>query len=395
MLCQPCIIMTILVKIAIFILQLFYSLFKLLPVKNKVTFISRQADTASLDFELLKKEIKREHPDYEVVMLCKMFNGGIGRKISYGFHFFTQMYHMATSKAVILDSYCILASVLKHRDTLLIIQMWHSIGTMKKFGYSILDKPEGSSSRIAHLMKMHCGYSYVLCAGEGYVDHLSQGFNVDKSIIKIFPLPRVELLQDKDYTAKKKAEIFSKYPELDNKEKKNIVYVPTFRKADDAEFDAAVKDLADALDFEKYNLVVKAHPLAGIHSTGSSSSEYSFKTDPRVITADEFTSMDMLFIADAVVSDYSCIIYEAAVLMKPLYFYTYDYDSYMSTRDIYMDYKKEIPGPMCPDGRSLAGELSHIDSYDMDRLASFLKKYVSVTGHETEDIVHFVFDHIS
>lgn len=244
-------------------------------------------------------------------------------------------------------------------------------------------------------MKMHCGYSYVLCAGEGYVDHLSQGFNVDKSIIKIFPLPRVELLQDKDYTSKKKAEIFSKYPELDNKEKKNIVYVPTFRKADDAEFDAAVKDLADALDFEKYNLVVKAHPLAGIHSTGSSSSEYSFKTDPRVITADEFTSMDMLFIADAVVSDYSCIIYEAAVLMKPLYFYTYDYDSYMSTRDIYMDYKKEIPGPMCPDGRSLAGELSHIDSYDMDRLASFLKKYVSVTGHETEDIVHFVFDHIS
>ena len=299
---------------------------------------------------------------------------------------------MATSKAVILDSYCILVSVLKHRKSLLIIQMWHSVGTMKKFGYSILDKLEGSTSRIAHLMKMHHGYSYVLCAGEGYVDHLAQGFNVDRSIIRIFPLPRVELLQDSEYKEKKQKEIFRKYPVLNDKWKKNIVYVPTFRKADDEDFDAAVKDFADNLDFRKYNLIVKAHPLADIHSTGKS--QASYRDDPRIITADDCTSMDMLFIADAVVSDYSCIIYEAAVLMKPLYFYTYDYDAYMSTRDIYIDYKKEIPGPMCSDGRSLAAALDSIDQYDMEKLSSFLKKYVSVSGHETEDIVSFIFSNI-
>lgn len=434
--------MAIIIKIGIFILQLIYSLFKLLPVKNKVVFISRQADSASLDFTLLGNEIKSEHPDYEVVMLCKMLDGGIGRKISYCFHLFTQMYHMATSKAVILDSYCILASVLKHRKSLLIIQMWHSVGTMKKFGYSILDKPEGSSSKIAHLMKMHRGYSYVFCAGEGYVDHIAEGFNISKDIIRIFPLPRVELLQNREYIEQKRKEIFEHYPELNPevatdsgvqedpekdhiKEtdsriiKKNIVYVPTFRKADDSDFDAAVKDFADALDFSRYNLIVKAHPLAGIHSTGrgnnvadagtvnqssndtaspselkSSATAYSYKKDPRIITADEFTSMDMLFIADAVVSDYSCIIYEAAVLGKPLYFYTYDYEEYMSTRDIYMDYEKEIPSPMCPDGRSLADAIDNMDDYDYDRLSAFLKKYVSVTGHETRDIAEFIFSHM-
>ena len=115
---------------------------------------------------------------------------------------------MATSKAVILDSYCILASVLKHRKSLLIIQMWHSVGTMKKFGYSILDKPEGSSSKIAHLMKMHRGYSYVFCAGEGYVEHIAEGFNISKDIIRIFPLPRVELLQNREYIEQKRKEIF-------------------------------------------------------------------------------------------------------------------------------------------------------------------------------------------
>ena len=384
--------MAVIIKIGIFILQIIYSLMKLIPVKRKVTFLSRQADTPSLDFVLLADEIKKEHPDYDVVMLCRMLDGGIGRKISYCFHMLRQMYHMATSKAIVLDSYCILASVLKHRESLLVIQMWHSVGTMKKFGYSILDRPEGSSSRIAHLMKMHHGYSYVLCAGEGYVDHLAEGFNVSKDIIKIYPLPRVELLQDDEYIAKRKSEIFAGYPELDS-EKKNIVYVPTFRKADDTEFDNALKEFADALDLDRYNLVVKAHPLAAIHSTGSGNSEA--ESDPRIITAPEFTSMDMLLIADVVVSDYSCIIYEAAVLMKPLYFYTYDYDEYMSTRDIYMDYKQEVPGPMCSDAGSLVKAIDESSSYDMDRLSSFLKKYVSVSGHETEDIVDFIFSHIS
>lgn len=404
--------MTILIKTTIFILQIFYSVFRLLPVQDKIVLISRQSDSPSVDFRLLSREIKKEHPDYKVVTLCKMLDGGIGRKIAYCFHFFTQMYHIATSKAVVLDSYCIAVSVLKHRKSLLVIQMWHSVGTMKKFGYSILDKPEGSSSKIAHLMKMHRNYSYVLCAGNGYVDHLAEGFNVDKDIIRIHPLPRVELLQDEEYINKKKAEIYAAYPELDpeNSKKKNIVYVPTFRSADDADFDPAVKDFADSLDLSGYNLIVKAHPLAGVQSTGrhlgavqddasagdkaEAASSYSYRKDGRIITAPEFTSMDMLFVADAVVSDYSCIIYEAAVLMKPLYFYTYDFDEYMSTRDIYMDYRKEVPGPMCPDGKSLAEALDRIDEYDYDRLSSFLKKYVSVTGHETEDIVEFIFSNI-
>ena len=173
--------MTILVKAASAVMQLFYELFKLFPVQKKIVFISRQADEPSLDFKLLGDEIRKEHPDYQVVMLCRMLNSGILSKISYAFHILCQEYHMATSKAVILDSYCIAASVLSHRKSLLVIQMWHSVGTMKKFGYSILDKPEGSSSKIAHLMKMHHGYSYVLCAGEGYRDHLAQGFNVDPS----------------------------------------------------------------------------------------------------------------------------------------------------------------------------------------------------------------------
>lgn len=377
--------MDIIVKAAILAMQFFYALFKLLPAKKKITFISRQDDSPSLDFQLLKNEIKKEHPNYDVVLLCRKLTGGFVRKLLYCLHILRQEYHIATSEVLILDSYCIAASVLNHRESLVVIQMWHSVGTMKKFGYSILDRPEGSSSRIAKLMKMHCGYTYVLCAGEGYMDHLAQGFNVGKDIIRIYPLPRVQLLQDKEYIEKKRAEILSRYPELGKR--KNIVYVPTFRKAGDTGFDDAAARLADAIDGEKYNLIIKAHPLAGYHGQ-------VFDRKSEFMTCDEFSSMDMLFVADAVISDYSCIIYEAAVLKRPLFFYTYDYDSYMSTRDIYVDYMKEMPGPISGDPAVIAAGIDKLPDYDFDRLEEFLHKYVKVTGHETEDIVQFVFDQI-
>ena len=107
---------------------------------------------------MLEKKIKELHPDYETIMLCKKLNIK-DHESAIDVHGSLDMlrsdtYHLATSDVAILDSYCIAVSVLHHKKSLLVIQMWHSVGTMKKFGYSILDKPEGSSSKLAKLMKM-------------------------------------------------------------------------------------------------------------------------------------------------------------------------------------------------------------------------------------------------
>ena len=41
------------------------------------------------------------------------------------------MYHLATSRACIVDTYIIPVSILKHRDELIIIQIWHALGAIK------------------------------------------------------------------------------------------------------------------------------------------------------------------------------------------------------------------------------------------------------------------------
>lgn len=362
-----------------YILNIIYGLLKLITHPHKkIVFLSRQSNAPSIDITVLADKIKELHPDYEIVILCKTIESGLKCKITYCFHMFKQMYHLASCETVVLDSYAILVSLLNHRDSLLIIQMWHSVGTMKKFAYSILDKPEGSSSTIAHAMRMHKNYDYILCAGNGYRTHLAEGFNYPDEAIKILPLPRVEVLQDTEYEKSIQAAIYKNHYELQNK--KNILYVPTFRKDIDekANFIQAVENLKIAFKpyEDKFNLIIKAHPLSGING------KYY-----------DFSSFDMLFVADYVISDYSCIIYEAAIKHIPLFFYTYDYASYISKRDIYMDYANEIPNKMYADPAEL---LSAIDNNEFDMLKqdAFLEKYVEYKRpHITTDIINFIWEH--
>lgn len=368
----------VIIKIGIFFLNIIYFFIKLFPTKNKVTMISRQSNTMSTDFKLIKDEIEK-HKKYKVVVLCKKLDGkenaSLLSKIKYSFHMFKQMYNIATSKVVILDSYCIVISILRHKKSLKIIQIWHSVGTMKKFGYDILDQEEGSSSKIAKVMKMHKNYNFVLCGGEGYKNDLMRGFNCDEKCIKIISLPRVDLLIDKNYIKEMKQKIYKEYPNLKNK--KNILYCPTFRKDED-NFQKHLNKLISSVDYSKYNLIIKLHPLSNV----------TINND-KIINYDSFSSIEMAIVSDFVITDYSCILYEAGILNKPLYFYCFDYDEYNNNRSLNVDYFNELPGVKSSDIKEI---LNSIDSekYDYNYLKKFIKKYVNVTGHSCKDIYKLI-----
>ena len=149
--------MRIVIKLMEFLLNLIYLLIKIIiPVREKITFISRQGNTPSLDFQLLSEELTDR--GICTVVLCKILDKSVAGLFSYGFHMIKQMWHMAGSKVVILDGYCIAASMLKHKKSLTIVQSWHSMGSMKDFGYTAMGKEEGSSYKLAKAMKMHQNY---------------------------------------------------------------------------------------------------------------------------------------------------------------------------------------------------------------------------------------------
>ena len=351
-----------------------YSIFKLFPVKKKITYISRQSNVLPVDFDLVIREMKRRHPEYQQVTLIKMIGKSLPEKIGYCFHMFRQMYHIATSEMVVLDTYCIAVSVLHQRKSLVVIQMWHALGAMKKFGYSILDKGEGTKRSLAEAMQMHKNYTYIFSSSEFCCRFFAEAFNASIDQMVVMPLPRLDLLFDPEHIANVKKKILSQYPRL----------APTFRKEggsfEEKELEAAAEKLAEAIDYERYNLVTKFHPLSGITLRNEN-----------VIQDKIFSTIDFCQMADAVILDYSAVVFEISMLGKPMYFYAFDYDSYMKSRDVYIDFKKYVPGIITGDTQKLMAAIDNNES-DSGRQKEFRDLMISrpKSSSYTADAADFI-----
>ena len=348
--------MTFLINIFKFLLNVLYLFFKLFKTRDQITLISRQSNTITDDFELLKKELEKK---YKVVVLCKKMEN----KILYAFHMIVQMYHISRSKVVILDSYSIVVSNLKHKKDLNLIQIWHALGLIKKAGYSILDKEEGRSSKTSIALNMHKKYDYVFTTSENCISAMSEVFGCNESIVYSVPLPRIDLLKNKEYISKKQNEIYKIYPKL--KDKKNIIYAPTFRK-DEEVMKEKVMELVDSFNYKKYNLIIKLHPLSKIEIN-----------DSRVIKDTKFSSLEMMYVSDIVIGDYSSLTYEAGILNKKQIFYAFDLNSYKGKRDFFINYEKEIPGPILENAKDIIDFIDKND-YTKYRNNKFISKYVDI-----------------
>jgi CDP-ribitol ribitolphosphotransferase len=369
--------MTVILKIGIAIMGCVYAFMKLRPTRDRVVFISRQGDEPSLDIDLLMRGLRRRSPRTRVDALTRTMGKG-RRKLAYAFHLLRQMEALSTSRVAVLDSYCIPVSVLRHKDDLTVIQMWHAIGVMKNTGLGILGKGEGRSARLAALMRMHRGYDLILVSAERCRRPLAEVFGYPVSSMAVRPLPRVDVLRDAAYAEARRLEILSRYPELGERE--NILYIPTFRVEEDG-LQAKLDELIGAIDPGRYNLIVKPHPLSRLEVRGG-----------RALTDDLFSSLDMLFAADYVVTDYSAMIFEALLAGKPVYFYAFDIDRYGEERGWLLDYRAEIPGEILHTGDEVARAVEG-GGFDETAAAAFLGRYVETpAGSCTERICDIILE---
>jgi CDP-ribitol ribitolphosphotransferase len=251
--------------------------------------------------------------------------------------------------------------------------MWHALGSLKKFGYSVIEKKEGSN--LSDVAKMHKNYDYILTSSKQAGKNFAEAFNYSEDYMKIIPLPRVDYLMDKQNQQEITKKIKKEYPIL--KKKKNIVYAPTFRKnGEDVE---SIKKLIEAVDYENYNLILKLHPLTKIEIK-----------DTKAIYDKQFPTIEWLNVADYIITDYSAIVYEAALLKKPLYFYVYDFKEYETGRDFYLNYKKEMPGVIKKDAKDIVKSIEK-NEIDNKKLETFNNTYVDYHNQNcTQELVDLI-----
>lgn len=372
--------MQILIKLAIGLCNLVYGFHKLAPTRNRIAMISRQSNKLSLDMSLLKEELQRQDPALEVVTLNRRIPAGIWGKIKYLFYMLgPEMHTIATSKVVLLEGYCINVSILHHKKDLKVIQMWHALGIFKRFAFLAVGTAEGHSPKLAKAMHMHENYDYVLCSSEFCRPYYAKAFGYPEERVKVYPLPRTDLLRSESYRWETRKRILEKYPALGNR--KNVLYAPTFRNERD--ITEHLQKLFDAFDYEEYNLIVKLHPI-----------DRTRVNRMEVFDCSEFTTMELFSISDVLITDYSSILFEAAVAELPIYLYTYDLEDYLDRRGFLIDYRKDVPYPMYSEPSALLNAIRG-EAYSRSSSREFIRRYVEPGTDNTARLAEFVRDQMA
>lgn len=332
-----------------------YAGLKLLPARDRVVLMSRLYSRTSHDFAALEAEIRRQSPLTSVTVLNHR-NTSVLRVPA---QMLVEMYHLATARTCITDSYMAAISVLRHRDALTVVQMWHALGAIKRFGLAALGSAEGRPGPLAHVMRMHAGYDWVIAGGPRMVEPFAASFGVRPDQVLPIGTPRVDALRDPAFLARKRTRIRAAHPTLGVRPV--LLYAPTFRTSEPVHVDA----LLDAVDADAFDVVVALHPLDRRDFTGRRG----------VVQDAAFSTLDWLSIADHVVSDYSAIVFDAAVVGLPIWLYAYDLAEYRERRGLFFDLDADPPAPVFSD----AGELIAAIRAAGDLPGAALDSFVTVT----------------
>ena len=359
-------------KIAVWILRKVYLLFRPLKLKRKVVMLSRQSGKPSLDYKYLEKELNAR--GIKNVTLCHEMKSSVSGFIKYMIHILQQMRHIADASVIITDGYCMLLSIIEKKEGQEVIQIWHSLAAIKKFGWQNVNAADGRGAQVAKVMKMHRNYDYFLAPSEVTADHFAESFGTDRDKAVLLGLPRLDYINHPSKKTRKK--IQDKYPIV--LEKANVIYAPTFRRGKKLE----ISDLIEHFPFEQYNLIIKKHPL--------DQADYSKLERPGIVFDQKFNTIDWYPLCEKVITDYSGVAIEAAAARKEIYFYLPDKKDYSNSQGLNMNFEKEsIHSYVCQSAEALCNLL--LEEYDKGAMETFRRKYISVnTEHCTRDIVDFV-----
>ena len=339
------------VKLMKGVLALIYAVMKLFPVKdNKIVFCSRQSSDVPLDFALIQKELAKRQEGLCFVNICNRIGKGVGAYASFAADTLRSMKHMATARVCVLDAYWPAASMLHHKEELTIIQIWHAIGKIKKSGMITAGAKTGRDPKIAALFNMHEKNDYIIAGAKAFDQFYRDSFGDYDYTLLNYGLPRIDYLLDNEQANREK--FFTENPELAGRT--ILLYAPTFRRGMEARW----QDIIGAVDPEKYTLIIKNHPSQRIE--GERPAEH-------VRYFDEWTAVDLLAASDYVITDYSAIALEAAVLRKKTLDWVYDYDEYTRENGLNVDMFESMPGLAFKDASEMMAFIDKGD-YPMERL---------------------------
>lgn len=291
------------------------------------------------------------HADYEVSL----------RNLPGLFALFTKKaYYMATSAHIFLNDNFMPMAYMDIAPETTVVQLWHGMGSFKKFGGSTELTPE----LLAELKQVNENVTHILASSEHIRENYAEAFCVPEGKVLAIGCPQADYYFRKHDVRAVREKLEQKFPQM--KGKKLALYAPTFR--DDGDRD---RELLSHFDFEEFNrqcgdeycLAVRLHPQ--IQSSKVPAQVPDLTTYPDV--------RELLLATDLLIADYSSIAVEYSLLERPILLYAFDKEWYLDKdRGFYYDYEDTAPGPILTTMDELCACIRR-QGWDMEKVRTFAR----------------------
>lgn len=352
-------------KIISFFLNVFFNIF---PIQNnKITFESgrnKVDDNPLTIYEYIKKA---KINNFKLMwIVSKNTDVSMLEKGEYCYYkTLKSYYHLATAKYKIKSQS--LGSLIKKRKGQICLYADHGSFGLKMSGYDLTNAKERPR------MEYTKEWDYYLAPNEYSLKQnmSATGYN-GKSYAS--GLARTDKLVNIDEN--KVHELKKKYNLL-NEKRPIVLYAPTFRDKD-LKIGKCSYKIDELCKLENIKFIVTCHPQER---------ELAEKLNipENVINALDEEINDLLLITDILITDYSSVIFDYFLLKRPVIFYPYDYEEYMEYRNFYLNYKKDLPGPICYTQKEVINVLNNIDS--LNKYSKKIDEFNNIFNQENDGTV--------
>lgn len=349
-----------------FLTRLGFTIGRLRRPRARVVLATTHLPAINGNLRFIEEELRSRDPAIPVEIVT-LKRGGRLRRFGPLITTLRAGYHLAASRVTVVDDYYFPMYVVTPRPGTMRVQVWHAAGAFKKFGMSVLDKTFGADAEMVKHVRIHSNYSLALVSSMSIAKHYAEAFGEPGDIFTSrIGIPRTDLFGDPQRRAAAEARVRASYPLP--ADRKVILYAPTFRGESVGK--ARYADLLD-LDVmhrvlgEDHVVLLKLHPFVR--------DAVAIPDELRGFVIDASGDPDvneLMLVSDLLVTDYSSVIYEFALLGRPIAFLAPDEGAYDLERGFYFDFRRDAPGPIVDTTEELAALVRAAD-FDLDRVRAF------------------------
>lgn len=316
-------------------------IFKDLPVNpQKIVFVSYDGKGYSCNPKYIAEEILRRDLPFDLVWLVGDLNAEMPNKIrKVLYDSFDALYELATAKVIVTNEMTPL--MFRKKADQYFIMTWHGCWVVK---YVNLDLKERCTPQLIDAINASNAVTDLMLAGsEDNLAEIRRAFGYKGEVLSC-GLPRQDIFFKPDAIPSISQKVKSSlHIQAQNK---ILLYAPTFREID-LEFGTIQEADTYRIDFQrllnvleksfggKWTLLCRLHPILSERGL----SKKVFTPSENILDATDYPDVQELMVAaDAVLTDYSSVIYDFMLQNKPVFVLAKDLTRYDELRGLHPNY---------------------------------------------------------